>query len=303
MSVISPASFHRRPAGHTILIMIRNKSPRRSRAIIFGSTTLTSVLVAVFVLTVNPASADSRTVVALGDSFTSGEGAPPFEAGTDTRLNKCHRSTNAYPIVAARLIGAQARNVACSSAQTRDLFTTFRTESAQVSRIGDATDVLVTIGGNDINAFEAALTLPPQEVLNAELAKLKPTLVQTYTKIKAAAPKARVFVVGYPAIFAIGEARWCLASQTRREYIVNGTKQLDEIIRQAAMEANVGYIDAFSAFSGHELCTAQPYVNSIDVWNIRYSLHPNAAGQNKLGEIVAAHLKTTSSSRTITRVG
>jgi hypothetical protein len=35
--------------------------------------------------------------VALGDSYSSGEGNPPYLAGSDTTTDKCHRSGGAYP--------------------------------------------------------------------------------------------------------------------------------------------------------------------------------------------------------------
>lgn len=44
------------------------------------------------------------TYAALGDSYSSGEGVPPFEVGTDTAgppENRCHRSTAAYPYLLA----------------------------------------------------------------------------------------------------------------------------------------------------------------------------------------------------------
>ncbi len=42
--------------------------------------------------------APSPSYVAMGDSFSSGEGNPPFETGTDEEgVNECHRSPQAYP--------------------------------------------------------------------------------------------------------------------------------------------------------------------------------------------------------------
>lgn len=272
--------------------MIRRSSPRpHSRAVKLGASAVVSTLVAYLAVTVMPASANTRVIVAMGDSYTSGEGVPPFDPATDTRTNKCHRSTAAYVVVTARLTGSQQRNVACSGSQTKDLFTSFKTEPSQVSRIGsDATDIVLSVGGNDVDGLEAVLTMPSQDVLAAELAQLRPNLVNTYLRVKAAAPKAQLHVVGYPAMFHTGNA-WCLASKARREYIVNATRQLNETIRQAAAEAKVRYIDTFSAFSGHELCTARSYMNGIDVFNFRYSLHPNVAGQQRLGEVVAQGLR------------
>jgi len=40
---------------------------------------------------------DSIFYAALGDSYSSGEGVPPYELDTQTSTNECHRSVNAYP--------------------------------------------------------------------------------------------------------------------------------------------------------------------------------------------------------------
>jgi hypothetical protein len=80
--------------------------------------------------------------VALGDSFSSGEGAPRFVEGTDTcgvkgnssinctpsphasgfiqvPWNECHRSTQAYPVLVSREVGAPFfEDRACSGAVT-----------------------------------------------------------------------------------------------------------------------------------------------------------------------------------------
>jgi hypothetical protein len=39
---------------------------------------------------------------ALGDSYSSGEGNPPFLAGTNSNGDFCHRSSAAYPNLLAR---------------------------------------------------------------------------------------------------------------------------------------------------------------------------------------------------------
>lgn len=66
--------------------------------------------------------------VAMGDSFSSGEGNPPFEAGTDEGgVNECHRSDRAYP----RLIAGSSNGIpslsltdfrACSGAVTSNIW-------------------------------------------------------------------------------------------------------------------------------------------------------------------------------------
>jgi len=68
-----------------------------------------------------PTQPPNATYVAMGDSFSSGEGNPPFEAGTAASLNDCHRSYTAYPRLlqsdVSLHLGATAFT-ACSGATT-----------------------------------------------------------------------------------------------------------------------------------------------------------------------------------------
>jgi hypothetical protein len=47
------------------------------------------------------APAGAQSLVALGDSFSSGQGAPPYELGTAGRGNTCYRSDQAWPMLLA----------------------------------------------------------------------------------------------------------------------------------------------------------------------------------------------------------
>jgi GDSL-like Lipase/Acylhydrolase family/WD40-like Beta Propeller Repeat len=95
--------------------------------------------------------------VALGDSYSSGEGLSPYLAGsTFPALNQCHRSSRAYgPQLATYrgLAGGEFTFAACSGAVTDDFFTPNPSnlgEPAQVDQLGDGTTQLtLTVGGND----------------------------------------------------------------------------------------------------------------------------------------------------------
>lgn len=115
-----------------------------------------------------------KVYVALGDSFSAGEGAPQyttgcFDTGTDVSGNRCHRSQEAYPVkVWKQLPGYSLTTVACSGGITDDYFSpnprntdeppqrdVFRKVDAStrprgVPAAGLAPDlVTVTMGGND----------------------------------------------------------------------------------------------------------------------------------------------------------
>ena len=133
------------------------------------------VLVAIAVLgaTSNPVVAAEAPpegrMVALGDSYTAGEGVPPFVARTDLAgINECHRSSQAYPVQVASRVGLPLESWACSGAATADLVTTTvsrdrapwndplhevtaGTSASALDRLGsDVSIVTLSIGGNDV---------------------------------------------------------------------------------------------------------------------------------------------------------
>ena len=93
--------------------------------------------------------------VALGDSYSAGEGNPPFLPGTDQPGDYCHRSSQAYPQVIGAAIGAPPLFYACSGAVTNNVINSQQYPGEgtfQLARPGvDTTANLVTmtIGGND----------------------------------------------------------------------------------------------------------------------------------------------------------
>ncbi len=158
--------------------------------------------------------------VAMGDSFSSGEGVPEFLAGTDIDgppKNVCHRSEKAYAKLLDNMPGPRLHLttfVACSGAETRHITGTWTqadgkntNEPAQVDALSEATDIVtVTIGGNDIGFSKfvgeclfADCTAVLQGYLN-KVAALGAALDSAYNAILAHAPNATVYVMGYPEL-------------------------------------------------------------------------------------------------------
>lgn len=159
--------------------------------------------------------------IALGDSFSSGEGVEPFEAGTaSTNTNTCHRSEEAYP----QLIAGSSANIpalgtdsfrACSGAVTTNVTDLAQwNEGIQLDWWPDITTqvVTLTIGGNDIGFadFAAACVASTCQqgsssyntALNAINNELPSKLEATYERILAYAPNAEIYVIGYPHVVA-----------------------------------------------------------------------------------------------------
>jgi hypothetical protein len=94
--------------------------------------------------------------VALGDSYSSGEGNPPFLKGTDTASDQCHRSSEAYTQDLADDPGLNITSYAdraCSGATSGELEFGFPAnhEDAQVSHISGSTNLItIGVGGDDV---------------------------------------------------------------------------------------------------------------------------------------------------------
>lgn len=75
----------------------------------------------------------------LGDSYTSGEGAFNYLAGTDTENNRCHLSSMSYPLLMTQAVFSSAggRSVACSGAVIKDVISDSPAYRGQVRDIGN----------------------------------------------------------------------------------------------------------------------------------------------------------------------
>lgn len=85
-----------------------------------------------------------RTInyVALGDSYSAGEGVQPFLAGTDTPSDRCHRSKYAYSrAVQLSPLPLSRSFFACSGATTSNLLTTVQYPGEQVVQLGHMTEL------------------------------------------------------------------------------------------------------------------------------------------------------------------
>lgn len=157
--------------------------------------------------------------VAMGDSFSSGEGNSPFEAGTDG-ADKCHRSSAAYPRLlqndSTLNLGTTAF-VACSGATTSNVLHGGSSDGAwgedpQINALSDDTKVVtITIGGNDVGFkdFATACTVGScdfattaySDIHGKIINDLPGKLSDVYEAVDGATSStADIYVVGYPQI-------------------------------------------------------------------------------------------------------
>ncbi|MGC8510261.1 MAG: GDSL-type esterase/lipase family protein [Acidimicrobiales bacterium] len=120
---------------------------RRWRSVVVGALLVVAAVPALAVAAPSGAApATGRaTYVALGDSYSSGAGLAPFDAGSGS----CARSPRAYPSIVARALARDAFTfVACSGATTSQIIA--QVDAARTA-LRHAALVTLTAGGNDLS--------------------------------------------------------------------------------------------------------------------------------------------------------
>lgn len=241
-----------------------------------------SVVILTFLLTLiglGPAHAAGRDYVALGDSYSSGNGADAYI----TSSGDCHRSNNAYPAEwAAQHAPSSFGFVACSGARTTDV------TNYQTGALSSSTDLVsVTVGGNDAGFSDVMYTCVTGSTSACESrideaeAYIRNTLPgrldTTYDAIRSRAPSARVVVMGYPRMY-IEPSWWCPGiGETKREAINDASDLLNSVISGRASAHGFVFGDVRPTFDTHELCSGDDWLHDLQNpdWE---SYHPTARG-------------------------
>ncbi|MEV6871457.1 SGNH/GDSL hydrolase family protein [Amycolatopsis sp. NPDC051128] len=256
-----------------------------------------------------------KNYVAMGDSFSSGEGVEPFISGTNTsgsNPNVCHRSEGAYSKLLSGNPGTRLNLTgfrACSGAKTSHITGGWDPdvpnpvnlgEHRQDEALSSSTDVVtVSIGGNDIgfsdfvklclfvDCSDSAMNQPYFTAIN----NLGSTLSTTYDDILAKAPNAAVYVVGYPQV--LPDPSNCSnplgAGITAFNALVGAAK-----LGNSTAAASVGAV-------GHWLGVSDSLINAlIDAGQVTFTSAEMTAGRNlttSLDSKISATVSAKASSR------
>jgi lysophospholipase L1-like esterase len=228
-----------------------------------------------------PASASSIDYVALGDSYASGTGVPPYSDLI------CTRSTRGYPVLWAIAHSPSSFvNVSCGGATTTDVL------NNQLGPLNAGTDlVTLQIGGNDVNFATTVLNCGPlasttgcinsiNSGLNLARTQLPGKLDNTYRQVRGRAPNAKIVVLGYVRLV---EPNGNCLNQTKRTALNNAADELNTIIkgRVQAAGANFVYIDAIAQFTGHGACGNSPWLHTLSLTEGVMAAHPNLNGNQQ----------------------
>lgn len=262
--------------------------------------------------------------VALGDSFSSAEGVPPFDSASTS--NGCHRSTRAYSHL---LDASPSQNlvlqafVACSGATTGNVLNGQNGENPQVNSLGTSTDIVtITIGGNDIgfvdfliacvnpltncNTSSAAYANAMDKITNDLPDSLDGLYIGQDGIQDRVGTNTRVLVVGYPRVVPYDDSLLTcgiLSSDERtaaRQAITGLNNAIQDAVTRAGSQFEFVDADAVingvrvSPFATHEYCSDDSYFNGIGtaVADPSYAMHPNVAGQAAYAHLVNDYLVT-----------
>jgi len=211
---------------------------------------------------------------ALGDSYGSGYGVPPY-------LDACGRSSAAYAVQIDGRMRIQLDDfAACAGATTHSLLAT------QLGALdGDTTLVTLSIGGNDIGwgavvgacvAGSDAQCTGALQVTTAAIDNVLPDLLRaTYSQIRAAAPDAHVVVTGYPRLFSPEYGAYYAASPAEQEAMNDGADLLNAVIAEVAGEYGFQFVDVTQRFIDHGVNAPEPWILGL---TDAARFHPNLAG-------------------------
>lgn len=235
---------------------------------------------------------------ALGDSYSSGEGA--YMDGGTYDAGHCHKSSHAYPFEIKRRLGisdANFRFQACSGDVVNQV-------KAQISGFGSRSLDLVTVSvmGNDVGfrpiiekcvlsrctsadlrKVDDALKKPRKRPPSRSRKTPRENLRHLYTMIqKRMAKGGRVVVVGYPRLFSLAECdgtriRVLVPGVGGPKVVTVGTIDVDEqrllnraadqlnnALRADAKWARFRFANPTPTFAGHRLCEAAPGLRGLN---------------------------------------
>ncbi|CAN5339042.1 hypothetical protein BH09ACT6_BH09ACT6_08410 [soil metagenome] len=240
--------------------------------------------------------------VALGDSYSSGLGLKH-----DTGPAGCARSSKNYANDIADRLKLTLTDVTCDGAAADNIWKTPETLAdgvtvpVQTSALSASTDIVtITVGGNGLKFTDIAsvcaaksptgpLLLPPLAAFSncqsyfaythtnfANIVNFSviPDLRATYAAIRAAAPNAEVFVLGFPTIAPSAPTPTCFSAITKADsypFTTSDTPFLHGVetlfanaIKTEATNAGFTYVPTFELSTDDSLCVRHPYVNGVN---------------------------------------
>ncbi|HEV3045838.1 MAG TPA: SGNH/GDSL hydrolase family protein [Solirubrobacteraceae bacterium] len=247
------------------------------------------------------ANAEGAKYVAMGDSYTAAPGVQPQQTTSPGR--ECGRSEANYPHLVAAALKLSLTDVSCGGAKTEDFFVEqLPGQLPQFDALSAETEIVtVGMGGNDKNLFETLVVGCTEtdfgkpnkgapckqkfsEFVTKTFEETRGPQEEALADIHVLAPKAKVFVVGYPEItpkdgycptaipWTTDDLRWFHTQVQAR-----GNTGLE----REAKNNGAFFVNTFTPSKGHNACEAvgtrwiEPLFGSLT----GVAVHPNALGE------------------------
>jgi len=256
-----------------------------------------------------------KRYVAMGDSYSAG----PLIPTTDL-AGGCARSDHNYPSLVAKALDVRTFvDVSCSGATTRDVTHAQHpfpgsTVPAQLRVVTRNTDlVTIGIGGNDLNLFATLVGTctrlraqdpvgdPCTRSLQAtgpDLDTMTITIAQHVTEVLRAierkAPRAEVVLVSYLRLAP--DSGSCPSLPLAAGDYPEGRRiqsTLNSALARAATRTSTTFVDAYAMSKGHDVCSAQPWVNGSQTkQGVALAYHPLEAGMRAVAKQVVSQVES-----------
>lgn len=232
-------------------------------------------------------------ILALGDSYTSGEGSTMFFGGTNVAAtNQCRRSSTAYPYLVAKRLGMGLDFYACSGAKTSDIYDSRQMPHSPGDVAGGQPQldnpidlarlrvVLLSIGGNDaeFGKIGIACLLPGscdalREHWLVNVSHIGSAITTALKEIKeTVGASTPIVVIPYPLLVSERRCDWSALSAGEHAFLSEFITVLDDRVRHSAAEAGVNFFEpGLFAFAGRAIC--DPGGPDATVMNF-FNLHP-----------------------------
>ena len=276
----------------------------------------------------NPDPNPKGRILALGDSYISGEGSPSFFPGTNHKgENECRRSSNAYPYRVAVLLDMGLDFYSCSGATAAQVHDKPHQKGSPSGVVGKEPQlenpinpntklVLVSIGGNDAlfgDVGKGCIFPGDCEALRqlwlTNLEQIGPAITESFVAIKDKLPKVPIVAVPYPLMVMPDTCGASLLHDAEHKFLSEFITQLDDLIRISAAHAGIHFFEGgLFAFDGQRICEHDKVGTAMNVVNVNPmegsfvnrvspanwthgSLHPKPAGHQMMAEALASWLK------------
>jgi lysophospholipase L1-like esterase len=231
-------------------------------------------------------------VVVMGDSTAAGDGLAPVP-GADGTARACGRSSDSYAGDLSLANGWNVLNLACDGAtisqgllgpQTQN-GQTLQPQFAEAERATQASAIIVSVGADDLNwaaTVEYCAVAPncndsaTTAYFQQQLASFSKNYLDLLSRLAALPSHPQVIINRYYDPF--GPQPGCLGrdglTAANLKLLTSRLATLNQVLAQGA--AQFGFSSPQPDFSGHQLCTPQPYVQGLGQ---AAPFHPTVLGQ------------------------